>query len=147
MGLKKTNNLLNNIQGKKGSQFSSQLRGINLERVLVVAIDAAKFFQKELLCNYFGDVIEKPFFFAVDQHGINHLCSLIENAKDQIQAERIFLGVEATGLYYEDIVRELGKSGYGVTIINAEMKQGSAPQIREERFIYMVFCRFLMVFF
>jgi transposase len=119
MGLKKTNNLLNNIQGKKGSQFSSQLRGINLERVLVVAIDAAKFFQKALLCNYFGDVIEKPFFFAVDQHGINHLCSLIENAKDQIQAERIFLGVEATGHYYEDIVRELGKRGYGVTIINA----------------------------
>jgi transposase len=45
MGLK-INNLLNNIQGKKGSQFSSQLRGINLERVLVVAIDAAKFFRR-----------------------------------------------------------------------------------------------------
>jgi hypothetical protein len=36
MGLKKYNNQLNNIQGKKGSQFSSQLRGINLERVLEV---------------------------------------------------------------------------------------------------------------
>jgi len=48
MGLKKYNNQLNNIQGKKGSQFSSQLRGINLERVLIVAIDAAKFYQKAL---------------------------------------------------------------------------------------------------
>jgi hypothetical protein len=36
-----------------------------------------------------------------------------------VLAERIFIGVEATGHYYEDIVRELGKCGYGVTIINA----------------------------
>lgn len=119
MGLKKSNNHLNNIQGKKGSQFSSHLRGVNLERVLIVAIDAAKFFQKALLCNYFGDVLEKPFFFGINKDGINDLCAKIENALNQIQGERIFIGVEATGHYYEDIVRELGKRGYGVTIINA----------------------------
>ena len=110
---------LNNIQGKKGSQFSSQLRGVNLERVLIVAIDAAKFFQKALVCNYFGDVLEKPFFFGVNQEGINLICEKIEKVQSKIQAERIFIGVEATGHYYEDIVREVGKRGYGVTIINA----------------------------
>jgi transposase len=119
MGLKKYNKHFNNIQGKKGSQFSSQLRGINLEKVLIVAIDAAKFFQKALICNYFGDVIEKPFFFGINQSGIQDLCSRIEKAKNEVLAERIFIGVEATGHYYEDIVRELGKCGYGVTIINA----------------------------
>ncbi|WP_428910114.1 IS110 family transposase [Niallia sp. Krafla_26] len=117
MGLKKYNNI-NNIQGKKGSQFSSQLRGIDLEKVLIVAIDAAKFFQKALLCNYFGDVLEKPFFFGVNQDGLKLLCSKIEEARSEIQAERIFIGVESTAHYYEDIVYELGKRGYGVTIIN-----------------------------
>ncbi|CAM3232076.1 hypothetical protein FITA111629_11350 [Filibacter tadaridae] len=39
------------IQGKKGSRFSDQLRGINLEQVLIVAIDAAKLHQKALICN------------------------------------------------------------------------------------------------
>jgi transposase len=77
MGLKKYNKHFNNIQGKKGSQFSSQLRGINLEKVLIVAIDAAMFFQKALICNYFGDVIEKPFFFGINQSGIQDLCSRI----------------------------------------------------------------------
>lgn len=118
MGFKKVKHL-NNIQGKKGSQFSSQLRGVNLERVLIVAIDAAKYFQKALLCNYFGDVLERPFFFGVNRDGIDLLCSFIEKARNEIEAERIFIGVEATGHYYEDIVRELGKRGYGVTIINA----------------------------
>jgi transposase len=119
MGYKKNKKQLNNIQGKKGSQFSSQLRGVNLERVLIVAIDAAKFFQKALLCNYFGDVLEEPFFFGVNKDGIGQICLKIEKTKEEIQAERIFIGVEATGHYYEDIVRELGKRGYGVTIINA----------------------------
>lgn len=117
MGLKKKH--LNNIQGKKGSQFSSQLRGVNLEKVLIVAIDAAKFFQKALICNYFGDVIEEPFFFGVNRDGIDLLTKKIEKAKNELQAERIFSGVEVTGHYYEDIVRELGNRGYGVTLINA----------------------------
>lgn len=117
MGLKKYNNI-NNIQGKKGSQFSSQLRGVNLERVLIVAIDAAKYFQKALLCNYYGDVLESPFFFGVNKDGLDLLSSKIEEARTKIEAERIYIGVECTAHYYEDIVYEMGKRGYGVTIIN-----------------------------
>ncbi|MFC0275055.1 IS110 family transposase, partial [Metabacillus herbersteinensis] len=105
--------------GKKGSRFSDQLRGINLEEVLIVAIDAAKLHQKALICNYFGDVIEKPFFFSVNSLGITELCTKIKHASSKANAQRIFLGVEATGHYYEDIVRELGTKGYGVQIFNA----------------------------
>jgi hypothetical protein len=68
------------IQGKKGSHFRDQLRGVNLEHVLIVlivAIEAAKLHQKALICNYFGDVIEKPFFFSVNADGISSLCSNI----------------------------------------------------------------------
>ncbi|MDK2919927.1 MAG: transposase [Candidatus Petromonas sp.] len=41
------------IQGKKGSRFRDQLRGIDLEQVLIVAIDAAKLHQKAMICNFF----------------------------------------------------------------------------------------------
>lgn len=109
----------NHIQGKKGSQFSQQIRGLNLEQVLLVAIDAAKLHQKAMICNYFGDVIARPFFFSVNITGLTELTSIIEEAKAQVDAQRVFVGIEATGHYYEDIVRELGKRGYGVTIINA----------------------------
>ncbi|PGT77930.1 MULTISPECIES: IS110 family transposase [Bacillaceae] len=118
MGLK-NKNYINNIQGRKGSQFSSQLRGLNLEKVLIVAIDAAKYFQKALICNYFGDVIEKPFFFGINEVGIKDICSRIKRAEKELQAEKLLIGVEVTGHYYEDIVKELSKFGYHVTLINA----------------------------
>jgi transposase len=117
MGTKK--HTYNNIQGRKGSQFREQLRGLNLEQVLFIPIDAAKFHQKAMVCNYFGDVIEESFFFSVNNEGINDFVNVMENAKKRMDAQRIFIGIEATGHYYEDIVYELGKRGYGVTIINA----------------------------
>jgi len=107
------------IQGKKGSRFREQLRGIDLEQVLIVAIDAAKLHQKAMICNYFGDVIEKPFFFSVNADGISLLCTKIDKAIKSHEAQRIFLGVEATDHYYEDIVRLLGQKGFGVQILNA----------------------------
>jgi transposase len=53
--------------------------------VLIVPIDAAKFYQKALLCNYYGDVLENPFFFGVNQDGMDILCSKIEEARNDIQ--------------------------------------------------------------
>jgi transposase len=106
------------IQGTKGVKYSQQLRGIDLEKVLLVAIDAAKLHQKALICNYFGDVIERPFFFSVNHSGIADFCRKIDQAVNAIQAVRVFLGVEATGHYYEDIVREMAKYGYHVQIFN-----------------------------
>ncbi|XEC95042.1 transposase [Paenibacillus tarimensis] len=106
------------IQGRKGTKFSQQLRGVNLEQVLIVAIDAAKLHQKALICNYFGDIIEKPFFFSVSFSGMELLCKKIDQAVAATQAVRLFLGIEATGHYYEDIVREMAKRGYHVQIFN-----------------------------
>ncbi|MHA6480541.1 IS110 family RNA-guided transposase [Paenibacillus sp. strain BS8-2] len=107
------------IQGLKGTKFSQQLRGVNLEQVLIVAIDAAKLHQKALICNYFGDVIEKPFFFSVSQSGMKLLYDTIERAIRDTEAVRLFLGIEATGHYYEDIVRQMTMHGYHVQILNA----------------------------
>jgi len=107
------------IQGFKGTTFSQQLRGVNLEQVLIVAIDAAKLHQKALICNYFGDVIEKPFFFSVSSSGMKVLYDAIEKAIKETQAIRLLLGIEATGHYYEDIVRQMAMHGYHVQILNA----------------------------
>jgi len=109
----------NNIQGKKGCQFSQSLRGVNLEQVLVVSIDAAKFLPKALICNYFGDVVEPAFFFSIDKPGLNHCLSKVEKATVICNAQRIFIGVEATGHYYEDIVRFFVAHGHNVAILNA----------------------------
>ena len=110
--------LLNGKQGLRRSQFAQELRGANLEKVLIVPIDASKVLQKSMVLNYFGEVIESPFSFMVNQTGMNVLIETIEQAKHSLHAERVFIGIEATGHYYEDIVRILIEQGYSVHIIN-----------------------------
>lgn len=68
--------------------------------------------------NCFGEVLESPFSFMVNQIGMRLLIEKIENAKHSCQAERVFVGIEETGHYYEDIVRILTEEGYSVHIIN-----------------------------
>jgi len=106
------------IRGRKGEYFSEQIRGINLEQVLIVAIDAAKHHQKALICNYFGDVIEDSFFFATNLESNHILLQKINAAKERINAVKVFIGIESTGHYYEEVVRQLQEHGYIVSIIN-----------------------------
>lgn len=87
------------IRGRKGEYFSEQLRGIDLERILIVAIDAAKHHQKALICNYFGDVIEEPFFFTTNIEGNGLLTQKIQDAKMNTKAVKVFIGIESTGHY------------------------------------------------
>lgn len=68
---------------------------------------------------------------------MNDLFRKIDNAMKKMDGQRIFLGVEATGHYYEDIVRLLGDKGYGVQILNAytTSQEKPAPLIGVRRMI------------
>ncbi|MGM9928645.1 MAG: IS110 family transposase [Bacillus sp. (in: firmicutes)] len=110
--------LFNSKQGLRRSQFAKELKGANLEKVLLIPIDVSKVLQKAMILNYFGEVLETPFTFMVNKAGMDLLVNSIEKAKALCQAERIFIGIEATGHYYEDIYRILVDAGYSVHIIN-----------------------------
>lgn len=101
--------LLNGKQGLRRSQFAKELKGSNLEKVL----------QKAMVFDYFGDVLEAPFAFMINQTGIALFIEKVETIRTQVQAEQVFIGLEATGHYYEDLVRILTDKGYSVHIINA----------------------------
>lgn len=106
------------INKRKGEYFSNQIRGIDLERLLIVSIDAAKYHQKALICNYFGDIIQDSFFFSTDIKGRELLLAKIKESIDSVKAIKVLIGIEATGHYYEEIVSFLQESGYEVIIVN-----------------------------
>ncbi|WP_249872887.1 IS110 family transposase [Oceanobacillus saliphilus] len=110
--------LLNGKQGLRRSQFAKEIRGTNLEKVLIVPIDVSKVLQKAMILNYFGESIESAFSFMVNQTGMKVLIDKIERTKSSLQTDKVFIGIEATGHYYEDIVRILMDQGYSVHIIN-----------------------------
>lgn len=108
----------NGKQGLRRSQFAKEIRGTDLEKVLIVPIDVSKVLQKAMVLNYFGESIEPSFSFMVSQTGMKVLIDKIESAKSSLQTDKVFIGIEATGHHYEDIVRILLSQGYLVHIIN-----------------------------
>lgn len=111
--------LLNHIQGKNGSRWAQFVRESGTDSMLIVAIDAAKYTHKAMICTFYGDVLVKPFEFDASMTGL-------EKVKEQIRIERnrhgmkeVVVGVETTGHYYEDLVRRCQSEGYHVRILNA----------------------------
>ncbi|WP_230459034.1 hypothetical protein [Terrilactibacillus tamarindi] len=72
--------LLNHIQGKNGSRWAKFVRETGTENLLMVAIDAAKFTHKAMICTFYGDILVKPFEFDASLTGF-------EKVKEQIRME------------------------------------------------------------
>jgi transposase len=111
--------LFNHIKGKNGSRWTQFIREHGAENILVVAIDAAKYINKALLCNLYGDVYIRPFEFDATMQGFKGLLHHIEAIKKEESCTAVVIGIETTGHYYEDLVRLSSKEGYMVRVINA----------------------------
>lgn len=108
-----------NIRGLKGERRAKDLEGLNLSRVLILAIDSARDFPKALICDYFGKVLEKPFFFAVNSEGIFTLHKKTQHWVSCVKALRVFVGIEVAGSYHDAIGKALEKHGYEVSMVNS----------------------------
>lgn len=106
------------IRGRRGAERAAQLKGVDLERVVVVAIDSARDFPKALVCNYFGEVLGTPFYFGVNFEGILELHMRIQDWVRRRQASCVLVGIEVAGTYHEDISNALGQLGYEVALVS-----------------------------
>ncbi|WP_255286573.1 MULTISPECIES: IS110 family transposase [unclassified Bacillus (in: firmicutes)] len=96
-----------------------------------------------MILNYFGEVLEPSFSFMVSQSGMKFLIDKIEKAQISCNAERVFVGIEAIGHYYEDIVHILTEKGYSVHIINPastheERKQHLTYTKTDDIYLYLI---------
>lgn len=106
------------IQKVKGRRFSDEIRNLNLEKVLVIPIECGKNSHKALVANYFGDILHDTFEFANSNTGVNMFDSIIHDISSSINAQKIIVGIESTGHYYENLYRNLLTLGYDVAIVN-----------------------------
>lgn len=111
--------LLNHIQGKNGSRWATFIREVGVENLLLVAVDAAKYTHKGLICTFYGDILVRPFEFDASVTGFEKLKNLIKGEMKRHDMKEVVIGMETTGHYYEDLVRASNKEGYRVRIINA----------------------------
>lgn len=111
--------LLNHIQGKNGSRWAKYVRDVGMDQLLLVAIDAAKFTHKAMICTFFGDVLVKPFEFDASISGYNLLKERVQQEKELHGFEEVVIGIETTGHYYEDLVYRCDQDDFCVRVINA----------------------------
>ena len=93
------------------------LAGCSPAQILYVPIDVAKTNHSAMIVNFVGEVIVPKFDFPYNTHGIQFLHHKISQARKQTQAQKLFLGLEATGHYHENLTGNLQGMGYDVQVI------------------------------
>lgn len=106
------------IKGFKGRKFADEIRNLDKEKILVIPIDCAKNSHKSLIANYPGDILVSPFEFDNTLSGVKMLDTAIKNKAYEIQAQKIIIGLEPTGVYYENLYFSLLRLGYDVVQVN-----------------------------
>ena len=86
-------------------------------QILYVPIDVAKYNHSAMIVDFMGEVITPKFDFPYNSHGIQFLHHKIVLARKQTQAQKLFLGLEATGHYHENLTGSLQTMGYDVQVI------------------------------
>ena len=100
-----------------GTNLRDVFASHDLGEILYTSIDVAKYNHSAMVVNFFGDVIIPKFDFPYNEHGINFLKKKIQTAQKQTRATKLFLGLESTGHYHENLVASLTASGYDVQVI------------------------------
>src|SRR5699024_3613489 len=87
----------NHIQGKMGSRWANFVRNTGSENLLLVAIDAAKYTHKAMICTFYGDILVRPFEFDASSTGIAKVRQFIQAEKQRHHMKEVVVGVETTG--------------------------------------------------
>jgi transposase len=101
-----------------GTDLRELLNRYDPGEVLYVPIDVAKYNHSSMVVNLFGEVIVPKFDFPYNSHGIDFLRKKLNVAQKRTNAKKVFLGLESTGHYHENLTAALMNLGYDVQVIN-----------------------------
>jgi len=107
------------LRGKRGQAFADQIRGIPLDRILCVSLDISKYFHVVMIHNALGEIVTPTFEIDIFQSGFDRLCQAIDQAVAQTQAQVVWVGMEPTSHYFENLARHLRAQSRPVTLINS----------------------------
>lgn len=107
-----------NIFRDGNRRFKEITRQYSLTEVLVLAIEIGKFNSKGLIANMYGDLVQEGFDFPNSLRGYHFLRAQIEKSLNLAQAKRVFIGMEGTGHYHENLALRLKDDGFSVEILN-----------------------------
>lgn len=118
------------LRGERGQLFADQIRGVSLERVLCVSLDISKYFHVVVIHNALGEIVTPPFEIDMFRTGFEQLCQAIDAAAAQTHAQLIWVGMEPTSHYFENLARHLLARPQPVRLINSyAVKENRSQQL------------------
>mgnify|MGYP001091979815 CR=1 FL=1 len=109
--------MLNSIFKSANNNLRDVLNNCLPSQLLYAPIDVAKHNHSAMIVNFLGDIIIPKFDFPYNNHGIEFLKNKLQSACSMTHAKKIFLALESTGHYHENLVASLIASGYDISII------------------------------
>jgi transposase len=118
------------VGGQLQAQFMARIRGLDLDRCLVVPVDVGKSMAMALVADHYGEVVVAPFEFDLTETGFVSLAAAIARADVLRSAEIVRVGVESAGHYHRTLVARLRVDGFEVVELNpAAVKEARSQQL------------------
>jgi transposase len=107
------------LQGHRGETFLGLIRGVPQEQIVCVSIDVHKYYHKVLIHNAYGEILVPSFSIDTFQSGFDHLCSVVDEIVVEAEVRVLFIGMEPTGHYFENLARHLLKRYPHIRLVNS----------------------------
>jgi transposase len=98
--------------------YVDRVRGLPLERCLVVPVDVGKSTAVALVADHYGQILAAPFQFDLTVSGAAALVAVIAEVRQRVGALSVRVGVEAAGHYHRALATRLRRDGFDVVELN-----------------------------
>jgi transposase len=119
------------VGGDLQAQFMARIRGLDLERCLVVPVDVGKSSALALVADHYGEVVVAPFEFELTEGGLRLLIASVARADAARAAVGVRIGVEAAGHYHRTLVSRLRAESFEVV----ELNPGAVKEARSQQLL------------
>ena len=116
------------IGGDLRQGFISRIRGEDPGRLLALPIDVGKHAGAAMVCDFWGEIIAKPFEFALNERGFQDLAVALARAEAEREVSWVRVGLEQAGHYHRPLQARLEAHGLDVTLFNPAQVKANRNQ-------------------
>ncbi len=106
------------LRGERGQTFANQMRGLPPDRILCVSLDIGKYFHVVMIHNALGEIVTPTFEIDIFRSGFDRLCGALDEALTRTQAQLVWVGMEPTSHYFENLARHLVARPQPMRLVN-----------------------------
>ena len=107
------------IQGRRGEAFVELIRDVPRDQIACVSIDVHKYYHQVIIHNEYGEILVPSFRIDTFRAGFERLCQVIEQTVLEHELRVLFIGMEPTGHYFENLARHLGRRYPHLRLVNS----------------------------